>query len=520
MLDEGHLNELHLDIDEKLQQLHNEHSTLLLPIADSPRLPIFTTSPLPTKHTARSRGRFSSFLRNSLCVFVPSFISDAKHGKNTAPPKITSTTYLNGLRGLAAFFVFCHHYLMEYYRDITFYAYGTRPEDNHVIQLPLISIIHSGSFMVSIFFILSGYVLSYKTVGLIYKSNGTGSQDANILQTLASSAFRRAPRLYIPLVIPWLVTPILVYVGYFTKLDYEIAPPTDAEIPAPTLLTQFAMEWANFKEYSNPFVWERVYPTHMSQLWTIPVEFRGSLIVFLLLVCLSKAKHGARLAIEFIAAWYCLSYGRWDVFLFIWGIIFAELRVLRTSVTNSSYGLDKTLIYDKAALKTLHYALNTFWLLLFLVGGWMGSFPFHEDHAGHWSPYFVPLKWISPTEGLAISEPHRYWATIGAVFFMLGLDHLEVLQRPFNTSLIQYLGDVSYGFYIVHWTVLRTAGRYIPVYCIAATESRFQGFSIAFIFDLALTVWLGDVQMRIGDRPSIKISRWLEKKFFLVASPA
>ncbi|KAI9743710.1 MAG: hypothetical protein M1818_003026 [Claussenomyces sp. TS43310] len=507
MFNERYVDDRYYDIES--DHVKFEKSSLQFDF-EQPQLPIFDTLSLSPQYKMSSRRRYSMF-RNRLVALLPSFITKPTSGGTSMATKITPTTYLNGLRGVAAFFVFCHHYLMEYYRDITFYAYGTRSEDNYLIQLPFISLIHSGSFMVAIFFILSGYVLSYKTVHLIYKSNGTGIHDQTIFQTLASSAFRRAPRLYIPLIIPWILTTLIVYSGYFTRLDYEIGPPCIIVMPAPTLFDQFSLEWANFKDYTNLFVWERMYPTHLSQLWTIPVEFRGSLIVFLLLLCFAKVKHGVRLVLEFSISWYALSYDRWDIFLFVWGIIFSELSAIRTIATNSTYGIDLWLNKDQTMLRLLRYGMKMLWVTLFLLGAWMGSFPIHEDDGGDVSPFFHPLIDLTPSTPLAELESHRFWATIGAVFFMLGMDHLEILQKPFTTSLAQYLGDISYGFYVVHWTILRSIGRFIPVLFIALMENRFHGFCTAFVFELVLTVWLGDIQMRIGDRPAVKIARWLEK---------
>ncbi|MDD5616650.1 MAG: acyltransferase [Candidatus Methanoperedens sp.] len=112
--------------------------------------------------------------------------------------------YLDGLRGLAAFIVVLGHYAVGFYPA----SYTARIEevraDNAVDLLisgtPL-NVFYGGNFAVTVFFILSGYVLSYK----FFKY-----RDQEII---ISSAVRR----YFRLLIPVLFSSIIAY--SFMKLS-------------------------------------------------------------------------------------------------------------------------------------------------------------------------------------------------------------------------------------------------------------------------------------------------------------
>ncbi len=91
--------------------------------------------------------------------------------------------YLDGLRGLAAFIVVIYHHFYGFYPKFLYPS-----EDKVLTQLsgsPL-NIFYNGNFAVYIFFILSGYVLTYK----FFKTRNYG--------IIISSAARRYIRLLVP----------------------------------------------------------------------------------------------------------------------------------------------------------------------------------------------------------------------------------------------------------------------------------------------------------------------------------
>lgn len=128
-----------------------------------------------------------------LLALLPSFI---RTPKNKKPKKLFPTSYLDGLRGVAAFFVVIHHYTVQYtIHSSTGYGYEKKGKDQEdwFFQLPMIRLVHSGRFMVVIFFVLSGYVLSHRSLKLARQG-----KHLELLDSLASSVFRRWLRLHLP----------------------------------------------------------------------------------------------------------------------------------------------------------------------------------------------------------------------------------------------------------------------------------------------------------------------------------
>ena len=105
-------------------------------------------------------------------------------------PKL-STDYLDGVRGLASVVVFIFHWTHIQFPGVNSgYVDGIH---SSIWQLPFIRLIYSGAAMVSIFFAVSGFVLTHRFIQKMHRG------DLNSLYpTLTSLTFRRAVRLFLP----------------------------------------------------------------------------------------------------------------------------------------------------------------------------------------------------------------------------------------------------------------------------------------------------------------------------------
>lgn len=245
-----------------------------------------------------------STLTTSAIFLIPSFLQRSNASKSS---KITETSYLNGVRGLASFLVYFQHIATEY-GDWIHYGYHSRPDDNYFLQLPYIRLLYSGRFMVAIFFVLSGYVLSYKPLQLSRKHD-TGL----LFDNLASGLFRRAPRLFLPVVPVMIITAIFgVYYGC-----YGVGRPSDGGCSGTeaSLWLQLASTFHIFIQMLDPFTWGEFYPPGVPQLWTLPMEFRGSIVVFTLVLALGNAKPAIRFLLLLSAAYASFHFTRWDTLL-------------------------------------------------------------------------------------------------------------------------------------------------------------------------------------------------------------
>ena len=89
-------------------------------------------------------------------------------------------------------------------------GWGAKGAHHDFLKLPIVRLLYQGSPAVAIFFVISGYVLSYRPLSLARAGNFEGS-----FKTLSSMTFRRFFRLYLPTIIATLITAFLARLGVF-----------------------------------------------------------------------------------------------------------------------------------------------------------------------------------------------------------------------------------------------------------------------------------------------------------------
>lgn len=138
---------------------------------------------------------------------VPSFLQGRQAREKIRPAKLHPTAYLDGMRGLAALFVFFCHFSYQFFNLVDGFGF----EGNHnILRLPIVRLLYDGSSSVTVFFAISGYALSYRPLKLAragnFKDFATG---------LSSLTFRRGLRLYLPPMISTLWVVFLVRLGVY-----------------------------------------------------------------------------------------------------------------------------------------------------------------------------------------------------------------------------------------------------------------------------------------------------------------
>ncbi len=243
---------------------------------------------------------------------------------------------------------------------------------------------------------------------------------------LASAIFRRGIRLFLPTIVSTFLVMLTVRLHLQDSLEYGTLP--GAIEPRPRRVVsgreQFT-DWSRFvvAELTNPWDWRVDDYAYDSHLLTIPIEFRASLILFLVLVCTARTRRLYRLAISTSLWAYCMWYGMWHVALFICGMSFADLAVMAGSPIVPS---------------------NCYWRFLIsfvplVLGLILLSFPIRN---GDKTSGYV---WLS-----RLSLNYSTWHALGAVLVLWALQNSLVLQRAFVTSFAEYLGKVSFALYLVH----------------------------------------------------------------------
>lgn len=449
-------------------------------------------------------------------ALTPSFLQRYVGGEPPQPAKLHAIAALDGLRGWACLLVFNFHFLFTYTWKVAI-GWGFAGDNFGVHQLPFIHMLISGHIMVAIFFVLSGYVLSYKPLRTIRSMSFDQT-----FTVLASSTFRRGLRLYIPALAGLVCVFVAVRLGIYNyshgviKQGLTIRGTNEQHPPVYRSFTkQFWDFYRTITNLLNPFDWSLYYNNYNPHLWTIPVEFRSSLVLFL--TTLGTSRLGSRLRMSLVATliWFCMRYGRWELVLFLIGMLMAEVDLINGTwerPANSATATEKTNIRLVPGGRVIaSVSRRRLWITTFIIGLYIGSVP----NIGYkWTPGY---RWLWHLTPKTYPEPHRFPQTIGAALIVFSINHSPDIQKLFTNRLSQYLGKISFAFYIVHGPILHSLGYSImpTIWAMTGKETNFQyclGFLIGWLICLPISLWAGDVFWRAVDIPSVKFARWVEDR--------
>ncbi|KAH6712297.1 hypothetical protein BKA61DRAFT_692092 [Leptodontidium sp. MPI-SDFR-AT-0119] len=451
-------------------------------------------------------------------TFISRYHSSAKDVGSAR--RLSPTAYLDGLRGVACVAVYLHHLVINWFPDLR-NKYGDSPKDRYFFQLPIIRVILDGRAAVATFFVVSGYAISYRALSKLHNDDNVG-----VLDTLSSSTFRRCMRIYIPCAVATFICMLLQYNGLFTQdpLKWNNIPPR-----FDTFSAQISDWWRSEQIFMYPFL-----------------EVEGEP--------------------------YSPPYnGKWDLFLFVGGVVLANLDVPRHAaakkakqdpipegesllpITEATEQMTVDLSEQKLPWPTLttlekqnsarirkviKSILRVLCVMipyaLFVLALWILSFP-HVPNMG-WAYRAVPDNFEriheffqKKTQGIRI---------IGSMLLAFSLS-LSVsrstptspsnnrllrpfrninLQSLFTNSFSQYLGRISFGFYLMHGPVLFCIGtRFFLNSAWAAFDTDqnmvayVRKFILAVLVNTVAIFWVGDVFTRVIDERTIRWASWVAK---------
>lgn len=506
----------------------------------------------PSISIFRLPGLFWRLLAPIFVALIPSFLR--RHRPQLPPRKLHPTSYLDGLRGIAALIVFIDHFIVHWFESLKF-GYLSAPEHSHIIQFPIIRLLYSGRASVGIFFVVSGFVLSHKSLKLIHAGD-----NSTLAGVLASSTLRRGMRLYLPIMAGTFISAVLSFQGYYMDVPSrsEMIPPR-----FPTFSEQAWHWWDTMSEITFPFrdpAPNAPYsPPYNGHLWTIPIEFYGSIVVFGLVLAVSQVGVICRRGmIAWLACW-SLCRQRWDLFLFLSGTLLSDfsLSESHTPVLADkeqqtdipfAHNIPKEHAREGTFLKQLSVVnvqpvrvlgkvaflffretkgvlnVGLMFLSLFLL-----SYSGDGENAGK---YYEGLQnWTPPSYQPLWYGYERFWVSIGSVIFVFCLGNSRICQKVFETGFAQYLGDVSYSLYIIHGLVVFTLGtnlmerwtgavgketlnalgqRIVVTSWQASQEQYWKAFLVSVVPITLLVFWGADLFWRFIDRNAVKTARVVE----------
>lgn len=456
---------------------------------------------------------------------------------------------LDGLRGIAAFCVVCHHSVLVVFSwDIHrgWYPGSNQPWLVQFIKLPIIRLIIAGKPQVALFFVVSGYAISYKPLQQARQGDFKG-----VGLTLFSSVFRRHTRLFMPATFVTLFSALSVQVDrnwYGSPSDGlpGVAVPTRVPFIADSLMGQlnhWGISEVVFTSPLNNGIAQDGDPHTLGSpydgnLWTLPVEFSSSLVVFGFLMAFAmihnRIRMVAAIAVASYLEWYFIF---WTVFLFMCGMFICDLHfeideiMAKASRTSTDAGgeagdrfvlpiwaragrqgvwskITDRLTYLRGAKRLAGRLAGVlaFWLSLHIL-----STPPAAGGARFSFGYVTLLSWVPERLHDNLLVP------LGAVATVLVLDRATFLQVLFTNRVSQYLGRISFSLYMIHGPLLWSMGLKFAHYFLGLTGGATDGAYGLAVFMAAcvwwiITIYLADLTTTFIDKPCVRLSRWAYAK--------
>ncbi|ROW05060.1 hypothetical protein VSDG_00633 [Cytospora chrysosperma] len=288
----------------------------------------------------------------------------------------------------------------------------------------------------------------------------------------------------------------------------------------PNLAKALANFTVVYAEWANPFSFNHYHPRYDPHTYTIPMELRGSMVLYTFLLGTAALRARWRLGAAACLSLYALTLGRWDVGTFLGGMVLSEVDVLRTSDPGEVAPDDRSLLLrlggaGAGAVKGRHALLGSLssprraralrWLVIVLAL-WLLSYP---DAGAEYTPGFRLLAWLAPRWYLPISK-WMYYQSIGALLLIPSVMRSPTLRDLLEGSVAQYLGKVSFSFYLVHGPVLHSLGFWIMPR-LFELFGRPVGYVMGWFMLLSVTLWIVSWWHRKVDTWSVTVGRRVER---------
>ena len=423
----------------------------------------------------------------------------------------SQTAYLDGLRGFAALLVYSLHHQMWGHEGFAgqFMLENAFGFDGkyYFSCLPGIRIFFSGGHLaVAVFFVISGYVLSRKPLTLIH------ARDTDLLaDNLTSALFRRWLRLFLPVLATTFVWMTSWHLFGIRSSQREY------DAPESTYASELWKWYCDFKNYSFIFN-STVFNHYNDHAWSLPMEFRGSIVVWTTLLALARCGSEIRLAVEAGLIWYFLYIvDGWYCGLFIMGVLICDYDLLSAA--------DRL----PAALRRREPLPTWVFYLLFIAALYLGGVPSVTDDLARLreSPGWYYLSFLKPQAFYDFRWFYRFWA---ATLLMISIPRLGWLKAFFETPFNQYLGRISFSLYLVHGPVLWSIGDRVYAATGRSRETHVVmipdwidlfpfpnrgplglefNYLVAHLILLPLTLALAEASTKLFDEASLRVSQWL-----------
>lgn len=278
-----------------------------------------------------------------------------------------------------------------------------------------------------------------------------------------------------------------------------------------------------FYEQADPHVKQNPFDPN---LWTLPMEFSSSMVVFLFLVASTRLHNRVRMSLALFLIIYLQYYFDFPALhMFLSGMIICDLHFEVDDIISNSELRSDTFITSAwtrvrgnavcrivAKLKNSYMIGRIIGLTVFIFALWLLSTP-ELTYGPHESWGYMTLSsWVSPWYGDHFLSPY------GAILMVLTLDHTRFLHPLFTNRFSQYMGRISYSLYMIHGPLLWSVGLKLAHFTLdhitgGDTNVKYTfGMLLAFALWWPIAIYLSDLTVRYVDDNCVWLSRWVYVK--------
>jgi peptidoglycan/LPS O-acetylase OafA/YrhL len=259
-----------------------------------------------------------------------------------------------------------------------------------------------------------------------------------------------------------------------------------------------------YAEWANPFNFGHYHPRYDPHTFTIPMELRGSMFVYLFLLGTAALKYKWRLRMAGFLSAYSLTLGRWDMATFLGGTVLSEMDIRSSDTGDRSLmppvpGAMKSRQPSRRREKMLRF-IGFFVALYFL------SYP---DAGAEWTPGFVFLSSLVPKYYIPLSG-WMFYQAMGALILLPCILRTPSIRALLEGRTAQYLGKISFSLYLVHGPILHSLGFWIMPRLFERL-GRTSAFVVGWIMLLSVTLYLADWWYRKVDLWSTTVGKRIER---------
>ena len=505
-------------------------------------------------HSTRAHA-FRRGKRLAYCL-VPSLLRSYLWNETSPKPKQFPTSYLTGLRGIAAVKVFTFHYL-HFFSDATFVPWGRDDKHKSFWELPIIQFLYAGT-TAQVFFCVAGYLMTLQLVQLFDKHDQPTRSKAFL--NISGALFRRVFRLYLPTFAITLITAHYIYFGLYERNRSSYAQ-RDKYFPGPwtePMPEQYSSYMAQMDNWARDMwgllnFWAKSYrPQHDVHLWSILVEMQGSLVLYLVLMATAQCEKHVRLFAMCLMTVVTLFWDHGEAWMYTSGAVVALIDLLLTEREQekklslpaavspppppaAAEGDGPKGRWSFILWSHCRTPATTAWTCLRILGHlaafWTISYPMWGY--GFWgsdavAPGYKTLNKFIPRN---MEQKERFYPTVGTTIFLLLLARADpdtsLWRQIFASDWAQYLGKVSFALYLVHGPLLHAVVYMVPHWVwwsigVEGIESNnftwTVGIMIGWCTGLALSLWVADVWQREVETRTVRVAQIFEKWCFVKTS--